>query len=448
MMRPILLWLFALSIFGQVSHAKPVEIPAEVSHAKLLPGRLTLNFDKVPVVQLLQSTYRNMLGKDYIIDPMLTGDSRLITLSVKDLPKDKLKSTVDTLLAESGIAIKSVGGIPYFYPANKYQGTQVPAAQDGAISPAVQTMAQVAPQTSALPIPAQAAESNSEQLGPVRYEEVRFYEPRYRLPEQMQQMANPMLGTQFSATDRVTLAGTVDNVERVQKILEQFDSLPPEITAKALVFEFSESKTEGSTIQLALNILSGKLTTGFGGPVATADNFVRFKNKSIDAVLSAVSGDGRFKLVSAPSIRVRDGAKGRITVGQDVPVLADAQLDKNGNPVQSVQYRPSGVIFEISPRIMRDRIELSLSQQLSNFQQTNTSKINSPTLTKREVSTVVGIESGDMIVLGGLDEKKDNNTRQGLSLLPRILDSTSTETTSTQVLVVLLVTKIIPGSDN
>lgn len=443
-MRPILLLIFALSIFGQVSHAKPVEIPAEVSHAKLLPGRLTLNFDKVPVVQLLQSTYRNMLGKDYIIDPMLTGDSRLITLSVKDLPKDKLKSTVDTLLAESGIAIKTVGGIPYFYPANKYQGTQIPAAQNDVTSPAVQTTTQA----SASSVPTKAAESSSEQLGPVRYEEVRFYEPRYRLPEQMQQMANPMLGTQFAATDRVTLAGTIENVERVQKILEQFDSLPPEITAKALVFEFSESKTEGSTFQLALNILSGKLTTGFGGPVATADNFVRFKGKSIDAVLSAVSGDGRFKLVSAPSIRVRDGAKGRITVGQDVPVLADAQLDKSGNPVQSVQYRPSGVIFEISPRIMRDRIELNLSQQLSNFQQTNTSKINSPTLTKREVSTVVGIESGDMIVLGGLDEKKDNNTRQGLSFLPRLLDSTSTETTNTQVLVVLLVTKIIPGSDN
>jgi type II secretory pathway component GspD/PulD (secretin) len=217
------------------------------------------------------------------------------------------------------------------------------------------------------------------------------------------------------------------------------------VSAKALVFEFQDAQNDGSSFQLAMNVLGGKLSAGIGGAVNPAATFLRFKNGTIDAVLAAVAGDSRFKLLSAPSIRVRDGSKGRIVVGSDVPVLAEAQLDKNGNPVQSIQYRPSGVIFEIAPRIMRNRIELNLLQQLSNFQQTGTSNINSPTLTKREVSTVVGVESGDMIILGGLDESKDTTTRSGLSFLPRALDTVRTESSKSQVLVVLQVSKIGPA---
>lgn len=414
------------------------------AHAQTPSASLSLNFDKVPVIQLLQATYRNMLGKNYIIDPALSGDARVVTLSVKDLPKDQLKPTVDAVLRESGIAIKEVGGIPYFYQSGKSQvGLAGGVTLETPLPSPVATLPHDPGQTGANAVAGQSGAVAGAMQAPVMdYEETRFYEPRYRVPDQLQVIANAMLGTQFAPSDKVTLAGTLERVEKVAKLLDQYDTLPPEIVAKALVFEFSDSVNEGSGFQLALNVLAGKLSIGIGGAVSPGENFARFKNQTIDAVLSAVSGDGRFKLQSAPSIRVKDGAKGRITVGADVPVLAEAQLDKNGNPVQSVQYRPSGVIFDIAPRIMRERIELNLSQQLSNFQQTSTSKINSPTLTKREVSTVVGIESGDMIVLGGLDETKDTETRQGLSFLPRFLDTTKTENSKSQVLVVLQVTKI------
>jgi len=417
---------------------------AGTAHAQSPAASLSLNFDKVPVIQLLQATYRNMLGKNYIIDPALSGDARVVTLSVKDLPKDQLKPTVDAVLRESGIAIKEVGGIPYFYQSGKSQvGLGGGVALDSPLPSPSHDGTPTAGQTIGNPVAAQSgAVAGLLQAPAMDFEETRFYEPRYRVPDQLQVIANAMLGTQFAPSDKVTLAGTLERVEKVAKLLDQYDTLPPEIVAKALVFEFSDSTNEGSGFQLALNVLAGKLSIGIGGAVSPGENFARVKNQTIDAVFSAVSGDGRFKLQSAPSIRVKDGAKGRITVGSDVPVLAEAQLDKNGNPVQSVQYRPSGVIFDIAPRIMRERIELNLSQQLSNFQQTSTSKINSPTLTKREVSTVIGIESGDMIVLGGLDESKSNETRQGLSFLPRFLDTTKTENSKSQVLVVLQVTKI------
>lgn len=417
---------------------------AGAAHAQTPSSSVTLNFEKVSVIQFLQATYRYMLGKNYIIDPALAGDSRVVTLFVKDLPRNKLKSTVDAVLREAGISVKEVDGVFYFYPSGKPQvGLAGDLALDAPLPPPVAPLPHDPGQTGAkaeAALPGAVAGIGAASV--MDYEETRFYEPRYRVPDQLQAIANAMLGTQFTPSDKVTLAGTLERVEKVAKLLEQYDTPPPEIVAKALVFEFIDSSNDGRSFQLALNVLAGKLSIGLGGAVVPGENFARFKNQTIDEVLSAVSGDSRFRLQSAPTIRVKDGAKGRITVGADVPVLAEAQLDKNGNPVQSIQYRPSGVIFEIAPRIMRDRIELTLTQQLSNFQQTSTSKINSPTLTKREVSTVVGIESGEMIVLGGLDEKKDTETRQGLPFLPDFLDTTKKENIKSQVLVVLQVTKI------
>lgn len=72
-------------------------------------------------------------------------------------------------------------------------------------------------------------------------------------------------------------------------------------------------------------------------------------------------------------------------------------------------------------------LDLDITQQLPNLVKTPTGVNNSPTLTKRELKTKVSIEDGDVIVLGGLTESKDSNTRDGLSFLPRFLHTTGYE---------------------
>lgn len=106
------------------------------------------------------------------------------------------------------------------------------------------------------------------------------------------------------------------------------------------------------------------------------------------------------------------GNQGRFSVGSDVPVLSSVTYKDNA-PVQSVEYRSSGVIFTVKPLITREIIALDVTQQLSNFAKTETGVNNSPTLIKREISTNVNLQDGDIIVLGGLAENKDSeaNTR-------------------------------------
>ena len=123
------------------------------------------------------------------------------------------------------------------------------------------------------------------------------------------------------------------------------------------------------------------------------------------------------------------------------PVLGQVSY-VDGRPVQSIDYRSSGVIFNVQPQIRAATIDLNIHQQLSNFAKTETGVNNSPTLIKREVNTDVSLKDGDIILLGGLAENKDSNADTGLSFLPSWFGTTATEKAKTDIIIVLQARKI------
>ena len=83
--------------------------------------------------------------------------------------------------------------------------------------------------------------------------------------------------------------------------------------------------------------------------------------------------------------------------------------------MQSIKYRSNDVIFEIQPTVKGNSIDLKIQQQLSNFVKTETGVNNTPTLIKRDLVNDVTVKNGEVIVLGGLAQDKDNKTETGLS---------------------------------
>lgn len=138
----------------------------------------------------------------------------------------------------------------------------------------------------------------------------------------------------------------------------------------------------------------------------------------MDAFYELFRTDSRFHVVSSPRLRVRNGAKASFSVGSDVPVLGQISYSDN-KPIQSIEYRSSGIILSVQPKIRQHLIELSIDQQLSNFAKTDTGVNNSPTLIKRQVNTEVSLADGDIILLGGLAENKVSEAETGFSFLPK-----------------------------
>lgn len=174
-------------------------------------------------------------------------------------------------------------------------------------------------------------------------------------------------------------------------------------------------------------------------------NFLQFSGGSIDVLYELFSQDSRFHVVSSPHLRVSSGNEGRFSVGSDVPVLSSVTY-KDNTPVQSVEYRSSGVIFTVKPLITQHIISLDVNQQLSNFAKTETGVNNSPTLIKREIATNVNLQDGDIIILGGLAENKDSKANTGFSFLPDVFKSKSDEKTKTDIMIALQVKKVKSNS--
>jgi len=222
---------------------------------------------------------------------------------------------------------------------------------------------------------------------------------------------------------------------------------------RGLLYEVNTGNQQGTGIQLAASLLSGALMTGFGGPIApvvsTAMNsYLHYKGSpvagvSVDAVMQALSTDTRFKVVSSPSLRVLSGSTAHITIGQDVPILGALSFPQGaGQAVQSVQYRSAGVLFDLTPSVRESVIDLKINQQVSSFVQTNTGVNNSPTLTKREISTNVSTNTGDVIILGGLNETKSTETDAGFSFIPDWFFSHTEDKSESEIILILQITKV------
>lgn len=244
--------------------------------------------------------------------------------------------------------------------------------------------------------------------------------------------------------DTLIFRGPQKEIAQLQKLLALIDQPQGEIIVKGMVYEVSTKKSDGSAFGLALNLLGGRVgvVAGLSKNIGNAVTLHNAGSIGIDALASMLATDSRFKVVSSPNLRVKSGSVAHFSAGSDVPILGAVQIDRNGNPVQSVEYKPSGVILDIRPEVREKQIDLNVKQQLSSFVATTTGVNNSPTLLKREISTDITAQHDDVIVLGGLTEEKASDDRNGLSFIPSWLHSASEDASKTEILLVLQVQKI------
>lgn len=385
------------------------------------------DFQSVNVAQVIQLIYGQVLETPYVLDPEVLTDARAVSFRYSGEKNTEVRTFVKTFLASLGYEAQKRDGVDVIVKRNSDAQPEVTAELDGFV-----------------------------------------YRPMFRDVNYLARLLAPLFKGSFSVNrpvagngakpdkpvpdgsaaamidqgaDVLVFTGSAKEVEKLKKLLSQVDFQLGEVVVRGVVYEVSLSDKQGSAFGLLASLLGGKLTAGIGTSNALG-SFLRFQNTAIDAVYSVLSQDSRFKVMSSPSLRIRSGSEGTFSVGQDVPVLGAVSYPTNGQPVQSVEYRSSGVLFNIVPTVREGVIDLNIDQQLSNFAQTTTGVNNSPTLTKRALKTSVGMQDGDLIVLGGLTENKESDTRDGPGFLPRFFHTTGQDNSRSEILLVLQVQRI------
>lgn len=428
--------LFALLLAVAPVFAAPAPTPDDKP--------ISLSFDKISIVTLAGFIYGDILKTNFAIHNDLIESPKAITVHFQSgFDRPKLSVFIADLLANAGVVVEQKNGYvllrppvvdkpeslatDVFFYRPKHRSVSYLIDVTSSLFKTGRFSGQRILRTTSLPVVPVAGAAAPVTAAPVKQE-----------PADTGTSAQSRVDR--NEQDSFLFDGTEKEIAQLQRLLVQLDTPVAEVFVKGMVYEVTTGSRDGSAFNLALTLLKGKFGLTLGHVIA--GDALTFKTASIDAVFSALSTDTRFKSVSHPSVRVRSGASARFSVGADVPVLGTVQLDKNGNPVQSVDYRPSGSIFDIRPQIRDESIELAVSQQLSNFVVTTSGVNNSPTLIKREISTSIAAVDGDVIVLGGLDENKTSSDQSGFSFLPSWARSNGSDTSNTQVLLVLQVQRV------
>lgn len=242
--------------------------------------------------------------------------------------------------------------------------------------------------------------------------------------------------------DEVIFAGSPREVSALRKLFGQLDVDPGQVVVTGVLYEVNTGARQSSALQLAASVLGDRFRFSLGA-AQEAGNYLSLGTPSVSAIMQALDTDSRFKVLSSPSLRVASGQTASVTVGQDVPVLgAVTYPSQNGAPVQSVEYRSSGVLFNISPIVRESSITIQVNQQVSSFVNTTTGVNNSPTLTKRQLSTSVSLTDGEVVVIGGLREDKSSFAGSHTSFLPSIFGSKSTEEVQSEIVLFLQLKRV------
>ncbi|TWB23676.1 type II secretion system protein D (GspD) [Nitrospirillum amazonense] len=208
----------------------------------------------------------------------------------------------------------------------------------------------------------------------------------------------------------------------LEQVLTRLDAPREQVLIEATIAEVTLNDQLNFGVQWFLD--RGSSTAGFsntnGATVgASYPNFnYTFLTPNTRVVLNALSSVTDVQVLSAPRLMVLNNETARLQVGDEVPVVvqsATSTLTSDSAVVNSVEYHDTGVILEVTPRINRSgAVVLDVNQEVSTVTTTTTSGIDSPTIQQRKITSVVNVQDGETVALGGLIS--DTSSRNGAGI--------------------------------
>jgi general secretion pathway protein D len=215
--------------------------------------------------------------------------------------------------------------------------------------------------------------------------------------------------------------------KRIERVIANLDIIPNQVLIEATIAEVTLSDDLQFGVRWFFQNKSGNKTGAFaellGGAVGSAFPGFSFVAKAAGSqiTLNALNEVGRVNVLASPSLMVLDKKTATLQIGDQVPVTTQSAVSvaTPGAPVvNSVSYKDTGVILNITPRINESgRVLLDIEQEVSTVQRTTSSGIDSPTFGQRRVKTTVVVNDGEGITLGGLIQDRNSQVSSQVPVL-------------------------------
>jgi general secretion pathway protein D len=263
----------------------------------------------------------------------------------------------------------------------------------------------------------------------------------------------------------IILRDTADKVKVAERIIEANDKSRAEVVIDVELLQINTTKLRDLGVRWPDSI-STAITTGTSGegtsatsnPLRVSDlEFLNQSNWTISAggglpswVVNFVKSNTDAQLLAKPQLRISEGEKASLTIGDRVPIPVTSfntanTVGSNIVPVTSFQYQDVGIKIAIEPRVHHNR-EVTLKVSIEVSQQSGevrTSTGSQPIIGTRAFESKIRLKDGETNFLAGLIRTDDKNSESGvpglseIPILGRLFSSNNNDNQRTDVILTL-----------
>lgn len=267
----------------------------------------------------------------------------------------------------------------------------------------------------------------------------------------------PGMGTIVPGSARVSIDTKSNSIiviadRAVQQMYEQLihtlDRRQPQvmIEAKIVILDTTNDYSLGVEVSAAVSHGAAQILqfTSFGLSTVTAAtgalainpaqgfNWALVDPSAANAVIQAMANHTRSKVLSAPRIVVADNSPGTLASVQEVPYTS-VNASTTVATTSFAGFAEAGTTIQVTPRIMDDdHLSLMFNVTLNSFTGTGSNGVPPPRQTN-QISSKVTVPDGYTLIVGGLTNKNNSVTRNGVPIvenIPILRDLTSLQTST------------------
>ncbi len=274
-----------------------------------------------------------------------------------------------------------------------------------------------------------------------------------------------------TTANALVIRATPQAYELIEQTVRRLDRAPLQVLIEATIAEVVLNDLLRFGVQYyfdAGGIQGGFNTTGSGPAGAGSGlleplgqlpgfNFI-ISGGGSNITIDALSRITDVQVLSSPSLVVQDNSEAVLTVGDEVPLITRTTQgieDPAAPIVANIEYRETGVILEVKPRINTNNVvTLEIAQEVSRVQQPERERRDeNPIITQRRISSKVNVTSGQTVVLGGLIQDSTIQSSEKVPLLGDIpvlgnLFRSQSDQTQRTELIVFITPRVIRNAED
>ncbi len=245
--------------------------------------------------------------------------------------------------------------------------------------------------------------------------------------------ADGLVITSDETNNAVVAYATPREFALIEDALRRLDIPPLQVIIEATITEVTLNDKLQYGVQWffqhhrdQVSLIQGKGPTPTPAQVFPGFNYTIFNSAGgIAATLNALSGVTHLEVLSSPNLLVLNNQTASRQDGDQVPISTGTAVSTTGGGapiVSSIDYRDTGVILKVTPRVNGGGLVLlDISQEVSNVNGAALNNpLNSPVISKRKVATSIAARDGETIALGGLISDNNTKMRGGVPILSAV----------------------------